>query len=294
MRIILILFSVLWLALPVRAETGPNADPYVSPEVQAAARDWLAGSEAAALGAFATLAADGDAMARLWLGQIDSFAALQGDWLAALPRADRIAVLRQPGGLSGRRWTTEGTPLADPIATAWAQLWDTGASPQVVLDFARLGEGRAARFAALTLARRQRSGFAKVADDPDYPGSLWAYAMREGWVPPSGGLDPSDPQRAILGQVTDITGFSDWSTTAPDADAVVALCDALCPAEPAAVCRPAALQALGGYWGLMPLGSPVEAIVPSPVFNRSPAGLASIRRYMTGPVDSACLTGVLQ
>ena len=290
MRVILILFSVLWLAVPVRAETVRE----ISPAVQAAARDWLAGREADALRAFATLAADGDLSARLWLGQIDSFAALQGDWLGRLGRAGRIAVLRQPGGLSGRHWTNAAMPQTDPVAMAWAQLWDTGTGAEVILQFARLGETRAARFAALTLARRQRSGFAAIADDPDYPTSLWAYAMREGWVPPEGGLDPADPQRAILGQAVDTAGFSVWAETAPEADAVVALCEILCPAEPAAVCRPAALQALGGYWGLMPLGSPVEAIVPSPLFNRSPAGIATTLRQMKGPIASACLTGALE
>ena len=289
MRMVLILFFMLGLAVPARAEVVRN----ISPAVQAAVGDWLAGREAAALGALATLAANGDPMARLWLAQIDSFAALQGDWLAALPRAQRIAVLRQPGGLSGRRWSTVETLQADPIAMAWAQLWETGASPQVVLDFARLGEPRAAQFAALTLARRQRSGFAKVAGDPAYPRSLWAYAMREGWMPLQGGLDPADPQRAILGQPVDLAGFSDWAALAPEADALVALCEVLCPAEPAAVCRPAALQALGGYWGLMPLGSPVEAIVSSDVFNRSTKGIGTTLRYMHGPVTSACLTNAI-
>ena len=290
MRAILIFLSVMWLALPVRAETVRK----ISPAVQAAAREWLAGQEADALRAFAKLAADGDVSARLWLGQIDSFAALQGDWLGQLGRADRIAVLRQPGGFSGRHWTKAATPQTDPIAMAWAQLWDTGTGAEVILQFARLGETRAARFAALTLARRQRLGFAGIADDPDYPPSLWAYAMREGWLPPQGGLDAADPQRAILGQAFDSERFSNWVATAPEADAVVALCEVLCPTEPATVCRPAALQALGGYWGLMPLGSPVEAIVPSPLFNRSPAGIATTLRHMKGPVDSACLTAALK
>ena len=290
MHVLLILFSVLWLALPMRAETARA----ISPAMQAALRGWLAGNEADALPAFAKLATDGDVSARLWLGQIDSFAALQGEWLGQLTRAERIAVLRQPGGFSGRHWMNAATLQTDPIAIAWAQLWDTGTGVQIILDFARLGETRAARFAALTLARRQRLGFASIADDPAYPTSLWAYAMREGWVPPPGDLDPADPQRAVLQQTFDMAGISDWAATAPEADAVVALCEVLCPAEPAAVCRPAALQALGGYWGLMPLGSPVEAIVPSPLFNRSPAGIATTLRHMKRPADSACLTAALK
>ena len=283
--LVLILLSTLWLAFPGRAEVAGRHDP----ELQAAIGDWLAGDEAAALPVLAGLAAQGNAAARLLLGQIDSFPGLQGDWLASLSRDARIAVMRAPGGLSGVRWTNG---LDDPGADVWARLWDTGATPQVILDFARIGEPRAARFAALTLARRQRHGFAAVAGDPAYPDALQAYALRETGTP--GNLHPADPQRAVLGQVPDLAGFADWAETADAADPVVALCETLCPSEAPAICRPAALQALGGFWGLMPLGSPVEALVPSEVFNRSPRGIAATLRHMRGPVDSACLTAALK
>lgn len=286
MRAVLILLSVLLFTLPARAEVAGQRDP----ELQAAVGDWLAGNEADALPVLAALAAEGNAAARLLLGQIDSFPALQGDWLAGLSRDQRVAVLRAPGGMSGTRWTRG---LDDPVAQAWARLWDTAVPAEVVLDFARLGEPRAARFAALTLARRQRPGFAAVADDPAYPEALRAYALREtgaGVV----GLDPGDPQVAVLGREVDPARFAVWADTAEVADPVVALCEALCPGEAPAICRPAALQALGGFWGLMPLGSPVEALVPSPVFNRSPRGIDATLRQMRGPVASACLGDALK
>ncbi len=286
MRNLMILIAVLCLAMPARSEVAGQRDP----EVQAAIGDWLSGNERDALPALAGLAASGNAAARLLLGQIDSFPALQGDWLAGLDRAGRIAVLRAPGGLSGRRWTAG---LDDPVAQVWARLWDTTANAQVVLDFSRLGEMRAAQFAALTLARRQRAGFAAVSGDPAYPASLQAYALRETGGG-AGGLHPGDPQRAVLGQDVDLAQFSDWAATAPQADAVVALCETLCPSEPAAVCRPAALQALGGFWGLMPLGSPVEALLPSAVFNRSPRGIDATLRQMRGGGESACLRDALE
>ena len=269
-------------ALPVQAEVAGQRDP----DVQGAVRDWLAGDESGALPVLAGLAAAGNGAARLLLGQIDSFPALQGDWLAGLSREDRIAVLRAPGGLSGRRWTNG---LDDPVALAWARLWDISATTQVIVDFARLGEPRAARFAALTLARRQRLGFAAVAGQPEYPQSLQAYALRESGGDAEG-LHPADPQRAVLGLEPDQAGFADWAGTAKVADPVVALCEVVCPDEPAAICRPAALQGLGGFWGLMPLGSPVEALVPSQVFNRSPRGITAILRQLREPLASACLT----
>ena len=286
MRILLTLLTLLTLAAPLRAEVAGQRDP----ELQAAVGDWLSGNEADALPALAELAAGGNAAARLLLGQIDSFPTLQGDWLAGLPRADRIAVLRAPGGLSGIRWTRG---LDDPVSQVWARLWDTGATAQVILDFARLDEPRAARFAALTLARRQRHGFSAVADDPAYPDSLRAYALGE-VRGDAGALDPADPQVAVLGIAPDPQGFAAWAATAPEADALVALCADRCADEPAAICLPAALQAVGGFWGLMPLGSPVEALVPSDVFNRSPRGLSATLRHMRGPVGSACLSGAVK
>lgn len=292
MRAVLILIAVMWLALPARSDVAGQDDP----ELQAAIGDWLAGNEAQALPAMADMAAGGNTAARLLLGQIDSFPALQGDWLGGLSRADRIAVLRAPGRMSGLRWTKG---LDDPVAQVWARLWDTSATAQVIVDFARLGEPRAARFAALTLARRQRAGFAMVANDPAYPAALRAYAVRE-WQKTdpqqaaAESFDPGDPQVEVLGQTVDPVRFSEWAATAALADPVLALCEALCPAEDPAICRPAALTGLGGFWGLAALGSPVEALVPSAVYNRSPRGLAVTLRQIRGPVESACLKQALQ
>lgn len=286
MRIVITLVALLWFGLPLQAEVAGQR----APELQAAVGDWLAGNERDALPALAGLATKGNGAARLLLGQIDSFPALQGDWLGALSRDQRIVVLRAPGGLSGTRWTKG---LDDPVALAWARLWDTAATTQVILDFARLGEPRAARFAGLTLARRQRAGFAAVAEDPAYPTGLRAYALRETGAD-AGGLDPADPQLAVLGQVPDPTGLARWAASAPEADALAALCEVRCPDEDAAICLPSAVQGVGGHWGLMPLGSPVEALVPSPVFNRSPRGIAATLRHLRGPLASACLTAALK
>lgn len=289
MRLALALIAVVCLASPARTEVVNSADT----DFDAAHADWLSGNEADALPALAELAANGHASARLLLGQIDRFPAFQGAWVAGLSRADRIAVLRQSGGLSGQNWTKELALLGEPISAAWVALWDTDATTQIILEFAHLGESRAAQFAALTLSRRQQHGFAAIADDRDYAPNLWAFAMREGWVPPSAGLHPADPQRAVLGQEPDLTGFSEWAATASEAGAVVALCEVLCPSEDPAICRPAALMGLGGYRGLMQLGSPVEFIVASDVFNRSPKGIDATLRSIRWPVESACLTDAL-
>jgi len=294
MRWILGFIMVVGLAGAVRAEMAGQRDP----EFQAAVGDWLAGNEVDALPALAGLAAAGHTAAQVLLGQIDSFPALQGNWLAGIGRVDRIALLRAPGGVSGVRWTRLAQ---DPVAAAWGRLWDTQVSAQIIVDFAGLGEPRAARFAGLTLARRQRQGFAAIADDPAYPVALLAYAVQE-WqegdpaqaVAALNTIAPADPQRAVLGLEPDIAGFADWAAEVPEADAIVALCETVCPDEPAGQCRPAALRGLGGYWGMMPLGSPVEALVSSTAFNRSERGLAATLRHMTGPTQSLCLNAALK
>ncbi len=292
--LIAVTLAAISLAGAVRAEIAGQGDP----EFQAAVGDWLAGNEADALSVLAGLAAAGNPAAQVLLGQIDSFPALQGDWLGRQSRENRIAVLRAPGGVSGVRWTRLAQ---DPVAAAWGRLWDTQVSARIIVDFAALGEPRAARFAGLTLARRQRHGFAKVADDPAYPAALLAYAVREWQISDPARAEAvlntiplADPQRAVLGLEPDPAGFVAWAAQAEPADAVVALCAALCPEDGAGQCHTAALAGLGGYWGMMPLGSPVEALVSSSTFNRSERGLAATLHHMTGPTESACLNAALK
>lgn len=294
------------LALQAGAEVAGQGDPAF-----AAAYDlWLSGDEAAAVPALATLAEAGNGAARLLIGVIDTTPGLQGEWLMALPRADRIGVLRAPGGISGQNWLrlAAGT---DPIAAAWLQLWDGDATPEVILVFARLGETRAARLAGLALAARQKHGFDSVAEDPAYPAALLALAIRDRQLSASGpavaDLPAADPQTEVLDFVVKAPpeALAGWIAANPEGDPLVALCESLCPAEPAALCLPAALRAVGGYYGLARLGAPVEALTPSPEFSRSPMGIAVTLRQIAqeaeayrrpGPAltGSACLDTALR
>ncbi len=63
---------------------------------------WLAGDDASALPALSELAHAGNRDARLLLGTIARRA--PSDWVANLERKRRNALLRAPGGLSGRSW----------------------------------------------------------------------------------------------------------------------------------------------------------------------------------------------
>jgi hypothetical protein len=287
-----LLVSACLMVTPVCADSVPGQS---APEFVGAVDQWLAGDEATALPRLAALAQDQNAAARILLGLIDTTPALQGDWVDALPRADRIALLRAPGGLSGQNWMRDAAGQA-ALAQGWVALWDGDATPAVMMDFAVMGEVRAARVAALTLAEREKTGFATVADDPGYPAAARAFAIRE-WLrhDPSRGareadaVAPDDPQGEILGRRVDDP--SGWLMTHPEGDALVAVCETLCPEAVQSECQTAAYRAIGGYWPLMALGSPVEAIVASDRFNRSPAGVQSVLHTMRGTdTGLACLT----
>lgn len=283
MRLVAVLLAIA-VATAVHAEVPGASDP----GFRTAEQVWLSGDEAAGLTALSVLAKGGNTAARLLLGQTDATPALQGPWLAGQTRAARIALLRAPGGLSGTGWM-KALAGSDPLAAIWARLWRGDTEVSVVLEFARAGEPRLARLAAMTLARRQQHGFAEAATDPDYPAALRAFASRE-----AEDLPPGDPQREVLGEAVLPANVADWALTAPEGDPLVALCEVACP-EVAAACRAEAYTALGGYWRLMALGSPVEALIPSAEFNRSPMGMAvTARQLAEDKLTLACLKPLAQ
>jgi hypothetical protein len=280
------------------AWSGPVAGQS-EPEFMAAVDLWLTGDEAAALPRLAALAQDQNAAAQILLGMIDTTPALQGDWLMALPRADRITLLRDEGGFSGQNWMRSAA-VTEPLAQTWLALWSGDAAHGVMLDFGKLGELRAARVAAMTLARREKTGFSAIADDPAYPTSVRVFAIREWRVRDparaareEAALAPDDPQGEIIGHRDNDPAA--WLMAHAEGDPLVALCATLCPDAPQAACQTAAYQAVGGYWPVMALGSPIETIIPSDRFNRSPAGMASVMRQLQGDLsENACLGAAMK
>ena len=106
MRIILTLALILAAALPLRA--APLDDALAA---------WLADDDATSLQALSALANAGDEDAMLVLGVIEP-RAWQGDYVMGLERAQRIALLRRPGGLSGESWL-HGVKARRPLAEAF-------------------------------------------------------------------------------------------------------------------------------------------------------------------------------
>jgi hypothetical protein len=232
------------------------------------------------------------------MGLIDVTPQYQGRWLYALPRPERVALMRASSvgssGVSGETWLREAA-ADEPLAAAWVQLWDGNAKAEVMLDFARLGEESATRTAAKRLARRDAKGFGALADDPDFPAFSLGLAIR-GWQKTDTArakaaqeaLPLADPGRALIGPYK------------PDPLALLALAEtdpalwmldrhlaALCPNSGDAATRAkrlaAALEMLGGWWGLADLGPPVEALIAPDRWVTSVQGKAAFVRLLPDP-----------
>ncbi len=283
-RTLFLAVSLLSFAQPGAAAANPIPDKD-EPAFRQALTAWLADDEATALPALGDLADQGSRAAQILLALIDKSPDLQGPWLAALPRDDRIALMRAPGGISGQSFMREAAESV-PLAALWVALWDMAASTRVITDFAAMGEHRAAREAVVTLVAREQHSFSSLADNPDYPPALRFYIWRE-WLAASQHLDqmtqeilalhPGDPQRLLSGEVVAPEKLADWLMAAPEALPVRAMCEARC-AETVPSCVLTLTEALGGPVRVMTLGSPVETLIPAEAFAQSQRGHAALMR----------------
>jgi len=261
----------------------PGAD---APAFTEALALWLADEEEPALRGFATLAAEGNRAAQILLGLIDKSSALQGPWLAALPRAGRIAVMRASGGMSGQSWLTVAAD--QPLAENWLALLSVDADLPVVLRFYGLGEMRAGREALAALAAREHPDLRTVAPealDPELIYLLWrtADAGRRAHLE---ALVPADhPQRRMMGDPPGDGALETWLNADPAALALTALCDARCP-ESRTTCLTGAYDAIASHSTLLLLGSPAEALISQHEFLHSPRGQATVLRRILQSTDA--------
>lgn len=298
--------AAVGLVQPVQAVPVTGQD---DPAFEAAVADWLAGREEPAIRALGQLAQGGNPAAQILLGLLDTTPAYQGDWQAALPRAERLKVLRAPGGLSGRSWMLAAA-ASEPLAQAWLRLWDGDADVAVVLDFARLGEARAAHMAARQLFTREKCCFAALAEDPAFPSFLMPLAIRE-W-------QASDPARARAALATLAPGdpglrlfaagppepadLLAWAENAPQGQRLLPILAAICPGSTSKAADLAAyLAQSGGYWGLAWIGPPSETLIDPDRYGASPqAARTALNLLRAGPLAgpevlaaSPCLASLL-
>jgi hypothetical protein len=289
--------ALMTLALPLQAEVRPLAGQQ-DPAFQAALEAWLSGDEAKALPELAGLAAADNRAAQVLIGLIDVTPQYQGRWLYALSRPKRVALMRAPldgsSGVSGQNWL-RAAAADEALAVAWVQLWDGNAKADVMLDFARLGEESATRTAAKRLARRDAKGFGALADDPDFPAFSLGLAIRD-WqtTDPARAkaaqeaLPLADPGRALIGPYQpDPLALLALAETDPALGMLDRHLVALCPNSGDASARAkrlaAALDMLGGWWGLADLGPPVEPLIEPDLWVASAQAMASFVRLLPDP-----------
>ncbi len=155
------------LVLAACISFGPAADARTFEE---AVNHWLALEDEKALPMLAGLAAAGDERAMLLLAMLDQDWA-QSDWLMSLGRKERNALMRAPGGLSGRSWLTK---VKDQRELADALISSPG-----VDDFARraealfrLGETAAGARVAMTAFNIDPGALADIAGKVSLPAKM--------------------------------------------------------------------------------------------------------------------------
>ena len=278
------------LALALLAFAGPApAEPVAGqddPRFEAALAAWLADDEEGALPELAALAAADNRAAQVLLALIDRVPVYQGPWLVSLPRKERLALTRAPGGLSGRSWMAEAAPDT-PLAALWVARDATDTTPETALAFAGIGEARAARETLQSMAKRQYRGFAAVADDPRYPPDLRHLVWREWAATPEGKaraaaeiarLMPGDPQiRRFEDRPVTQADTDAWLAAAPLAAPLRATCEAACPETPV-TCLRAAYLLVDGHPRLAEFGTPSETLIPPETWNASPRGTNALLR----------------
>ena len=269
-------------ALPAQASTEiPGRE---APEFRAALALWLADDEENAFPALAALAEGGNLAAQILLGVIDRSPALQGPWLAHLPRAERIALLRRPGGMSGQSWLHAAQD--HPLAAAWLARLGTDAGPEVVETFATLGEPRAAREAFAALLAREHPAMMTLDPagvEPELLFLLWARLGPDARPALAALIPEGHPQRRLMGEGIDSAAHLDWLRTNPAAAPLAALCAQTCAAAEQDACLLAAHGAMPSHLALLTLGSPVEGLIAQADFVASARGQAStLRRILLG------------
>ena len=100
----------------------------MTPRFQTALTAWLDEDDQTSLPELAALAAEDNSAAQVLLGLVDRAPPLQGPWLANLPRSERIALIRAPGGLSGRSWMISAVGRHTARA-AWVTATDARREP---------------------------------------------------------------------------------------------------------------------------------------------------------------------
>ena len=301
-----LLLLVMLLCLPPAAKAFDGAD---DPAFATARADWLAGADdPAAMASLARLAGAGNVAAQVLLGAIVAEGLIPPE-VAALPRADRIALTRAPGGLSGTSWlrvAAEADPAAARLELPMLRLAEVlprthGGDLRALLD---QGEARAALRLIEVFANYggtdETGGWTLTAQLGAHPGLQGHGLPVMDWLralltdPASGVADAAlakdlteivaqapaaDLALARVGQGAAATDPG-AALQSPLAAPLVGFCTAACPAQVEG-CSLALVRAVAGRTGFLTL-SPVESLIDSATYQASPR-LAGDLRLRLGP-----------
>lgn len=294
------LSSVPATAQNTSQDTGQNTGPEApiipgqsDPAFAAAVTDWLSGTDdLAALGALSTLANEGNAAAQILLARIAAAPHLHAHVTDALPRADRIALLRQPGGLSGRSWleaAAETSPLAqafidiarpDTREDAIVPLLDAGEAVTVTRSLSGLmAYGRDAWFGILDVFD-QMPDEARILISAQVGRELF-WESNGAVVLPNALSERRSPELALIWNPFHPTewgtlpaGNAAWQMAldaSPRIESLAPLhatCAQICPGDVAACTAVgASLGAMGGH--PFPFASPTDALLPTQTYAAS-------------------------
>lgn len=291
MRFVIALLQFFLLVAPVSATADTALHDAQSPEFLEATQLWLDGDDdLSALRQLSALATDRNTAAQILLARIAGHSHLVQAVTEDLSRLDRIALLRQPGGLSGRSWLEAAAETSDYAralrdsavfesrASAIGPLFELGEIAVATRAFAVLfynGQGDQALqivehgadlspeawFFFAEMMRSDQfgaaaySGSARVSRMSDVsPGAL---ALT--WAP----VTP----RALIEDRDQLAFAVENSLFVPAFQPLTAFCRTHCPDE-AARCAAVGAAELGSA-DIMPFASPSQVLIPNEVYWRS-------------------------
>lgn len=143
---------ICFLAFPAFAQTRAISGQS-APAFQQALSAWLNGEDLPALEAFSELAKNNNAAAQILLARIARRPNMYAHVTVDMDRKEKIALLRKPGGLSGKSWLTEAQKR-EPLAAAFLKSERQGDKAAAMSTLFEHGEPQSAILAGMSLVNQ--------------------------------------------------------------------------------------------------------------------------------------------
>lgn len=143
---------ICFLAFPAFAQTRAISGQS-APAFQQALTAWLNGEDLPALEAFSELAKNNNAAAQILLARIARRPNMYAHVTVDMDRKEKIALLRKPGGLSGKSWLTEAQKR-EPLAAAFLKSERQGDKAAAMSTLFEHGEPQSAILAGMSLVNQ--------------------------------------------------------------------------------------------------------------------------------------------